>query len=156
FCETFLLAEAQRDPQLAKAWEGQYFQGYNPLERAELEFAIIQHGNNLMAKIPLIANAQQRALAEKQIKFEMQRLYERTFIEPERYRADCQRYVEKSLAKMHEVANRPRVDRDMMETHAAVAAAVRGGGKSVDAPMPSLSGMSDKELQKYTRENFGF
>src|SRR5262249_27037488 len=28
FCETFLLAEAQRDPQLAKAWEGQYFQGY--------------------------------------------------------------------------------------------------------------------------------
>src|SRR5262249_17989558 len=28
FAETFLLAEASRDPQLAKAWEGQYFNGY--------------------------------------------------------------------------------------------------------------------------------
>src|SRR5262245_11277995 len=36
FAETFLLAEASRDPQLAKAWEGQYFQGYGPFERAEL------------------------------------------------------------------------------------------------------------------------
>src|SRR5262245_47856853 len=87
FAETFLLAEASRDPQLAKAWEGQYFNGYSPLERAELEMAIFQHGQSLMAKVPLIADAKQKALAERQIRFEMQRLYERTFIEPERYRS---------------------------------------------------------------------
>src|SRR5262249_37732987 len=101
FAETYLLAEATRDPQLVKAWEGQYFQGYNPLERAELEMAIFQHGQSLMAKLPLIASDRQRAIAEKQIKFEMQRLYERTFIEPERYRAECKKYLEKALNKMH-------------------------------------------------------
>jgi len=156
FAETFLLAEAQRDPQLAKAWEGQYFQGYNPLERAELELAIFQHGQQLMAKVALTANPQQRALAEKHVQFEMQQLYAKTFIEPERYRSECKKYVEKALDKMHTTANRPRIDRDQMADRAAVAAAVRGGGRSVAPPMPDLSNLSDRELQKYTRENFGF
>jgi len=156
FAETFLLAEASRDPQLAKAWEGQYFNGYSPLERAELEMAIFQHGQSLMAKVPLIADAKQKALAERQIRFEMQRLYERTFIEAERYRSECKRYVQKSLDKMHEVASRRRVDPEASFDRAAVAHAVRGGGKSVDPPMPDLSNLSDRELQKYTRENFGF
>src|SRR5262249_31519984 len=147
FAETFLLAEASRDPQLAKAWEGQYFQGYNPLERAELELAIFQHGQNLLAKVALTANEQQRKLAEKHVQFEMQRLYERTFIEPERYRAECKRYVEKALGKMYDAANRPRVDREITADRYAVAASVRGGGKSIDPPMPDLSNLSDKELR---------
>src|SRR5262249_27046302 len=66
FAETFLLAEASRDPQLAKAWEGQYFNGYSPLERAELEMAIFQHGQSLMAKVPLIADASQHAVRHDQ------------------------------------------------------------------------------------------
>src|SRR5262249_23921739 len=80
------------------------------LERAELEMAIFQHGQSLMAKVPLIADAKQKALAERQLRFEMQRLYERTFIEAERYRSECKRYVQKSLDKMHEVASRRRVE----------------------------------------------
>src|SRR5262249_60007608 len=117
--------------------------------------AIFQHGQSLMAKVPLIADAKQKALAERQIRFEMQRLYERTFIEPERYRAECKRYVEKALGKMYDAANRPRVDREITADRYAVAASVRGGGKSIDPPMPDLSNLSDKELRKYTRENFG-
>src|SRR5262249_24409721 len=139
-------------------WEGQYFQGYSPLERAELEFALIQHGNDLLAKIPLIANATQRGLAEKQVRYEMQRLYQQTFMDPQHCRDQCKRYVQKSLDKMHETARRPRIDVDATETHEVVAAAVRGGRGKVDAnpPMPNLGNMSDKELNKFTKENFGF
>src|SRR5262249_17388699 len=134
-----------------KAWDGQYFQGYSPLERAELEMAILQHGQNLMAKVPLIANEKQRALAEKQVRFEMQRLYERTFLDPESYRSDCKNYVGKALEKMYEAANRRRIDPEATQDRAAVAHAVRGGGKiDPSAPMPSLTHMSEKEFSKFT------
>jgi len=120
--------------------------------------AILQHGQNLMAKVPLIANEKQRALAEKQVRFEMQRLYERTFMDPERYRSDCKKYVGKALEKMYEAANRRRIDPEATQDRAAVAAAVRSGsGKADPSPaMPNLSNMLDKELAKFTRESFGF
>jgi hypothetical protein len=49
------------------------------------------------------------------------------------------------------------IDEQATADHAAVAAAVRGSSaKAQPEPPPNLSGLSDKEFARYTRQHFGF
>ena len=61
--------------------------------------------------------------------------------------------LRKSLAKKAG----SRIDRGVTEDRVAVAASLRGASTKVATePAPKLGAMSDAELRKYTRENFGF
>jgi hypothetical protein len=76
---------------------------------------------------------------------------------PEVYRRNGAKYVQKALERMRDMAQRKRIDPEASLDSAVVAQAVRGGGKvDLSPPMPSLSHMSDKEFDRFKRENFGF
>jgi hypothetical protein len=151
--ETFLLAESARDPELARAFEGRYYTPPGPLQRAELERAIMAHGENLARTALQIADPQQRRLAEQHIHAELRRLYENTFPDPATYRANAARYVHKALDRMHREARRPRIDLDATADRLAVAAAVRGASSKVDVrePAPNWGELSDAGLNAFTK-----
>jgi hypothetical protein len=155
--ETFLLAEAARDPELQRAFEGRYYTPPGPLQRAELERAIVQHGENLARQALQIADPQQRRLAEQHIHAELRRLYENTFPDPATYRANAAKYVNKALERMHRDARKPRLDLQISGDVLAVAQAVRGASAKSAPPEPPvrLSELSDSDLNKYTRQ-FGY
>jgi hypothetical protein len=154
--ETFLLAEAARDPELTRAFEGRYYTPPGPLQRAQLERAIMQHGENLAREALLIADPAQRRMAEANIHAEMRRLYENTFPDPATYRASAAAYVRKAIDRMHREARRPRIDLDATNDRLAVAQAVRGASsnKLPPEPPPNLGKMTDGEFKRYTEQFF--
>ena len=154
--ESWLLAAQARDPELAHAWEAQFYQPPDPLRRAELERGIMEHGNQLARAAAAIQDPTQRALAEKNIRQELQRLYNATFPDPAKYRASATLYIRKALGRMHKAAQRAQIDPNVSEDRAAVAAAIRSAGGTLRTePAPALGKLSNAELNKFT-EQFGF
>ena len=151
--ETFLLAELRRDPELVRAFDARYYTGPNPLDRAQLERAIMSHGENLARAALQIADPQQRRLAEQHIHAELRRLYENTFPDPATYRANAARYVHKALDRMHRDARKPRLDPDRSADYFAVAQAVRGASAKHDVrePAPAFGELSDAALNAFTK-----
>jgi hypothetical protein len=156
--ETFLLAESRRDSELVRAFDARYYTGPNPLERAQLERAIMAHGENLARTALQIADPAQRRLAEQHIHAELRRLYENTFPDPATYRANAAKYVHKALDHMHREARKPRLDPDRSADYFAVAQAVRGAssGKPPPDPPVNLGRMTAGEFAKHTLEKYGF
>jgi hypothetical protein len=152
--ETFLLAEAARDPDLTRAFEGRYYSAPGPLQRAQLERAIMAHGENLAREALLIADPQQRRLAEQHIHAELRRLYLDTFPDPATYRANAARYLQRALDKMHKDARKPRLDPDRTADRFAVAQAVRGASSKADVrePAPAFGELSDSALNAFTKQ----
>jgi hypothetical protein len=72
-------------------------------------------------------------------------------------------YNARTILKQTEAAiikkarSRPPIDEDATADRLAVTAAMRGASAKVSPePPPNFGQMSDQELQRYTRENFGF
>jgi hypothetical protein len=157
--ENHLLGEATRDPELVRAWDAQYYNPPGPLERAQLERAIISHGQQLAKAAMQITDPIARALAEKHIAAELQQIFAQTFPDPNAHRANAKAYVRKVIGKMREDLGRrpPRIDEDATADRMAVVQAVRGASSKVSVePTPDFGSMSDWEFRKYSKHNLGF
>jgi hypothetical protein len=153
FVETHLLAEAARDPELARAFDARYYSELNPLQRAELERAIMMRGEDMAKAALRIADPQQRRLAEQYIHAEMRRLYQNTFPDVQEYRANGAAYLRKAIDKIDRQARRPRIDPIVSGDVLAVAQAVRGASSKVDVrePAPNWGELSDAALNAFTK-----
>jgi ribosomal protein L22 len=156
--ETFLLAEAARDPELARAFEGRYYQPPGPVERARVASHIQQWGEG-QAKLALtLPDRRARVLAQQNIESSMRQMWSAAFPDPATYRASAAKYVNKALERMHREARKPRLDPDATSDRFAVAQAVRGASAKSAPPEPpvNLGRLSSGEFARHTMEKYGF
>ena len=100
YVERCPLAEAFKDPELVRAFEARYYETPNPIQRAELESQILAYSQTMMARASMLADPQQRALAQRHIQAEVLRLYESTFPDPVTYRRNGAKYVQQATEQM--------------------------------------------------------
>jgi hypothetical protein len=157
YVETHLLAEAARDPELVRAFDARYYSEPNPLQRAELERAIMMRGEGMARAALQIRDPVQRRLAEQHIHAELRKLYANTFPDVQQYRASGAAYLRKAIDKIDRQARRPRTDRQVTGDVLAVAQAVRGSSAKFDVrePAPVFSELSDAALNSFSKQ-FGF
>jgi hypothetical protein len=156
--ETFLLAEAARDPELQRAWEAKYYEPPGPVERANIASQIQQWGEN-QAKLALqLSNPLARRMAQQNIEASMRQMWSQAFPDPATYRANAAEYVRKAIDRMHKEARRPRIDLDATADHAAVAQAVRNASTNKMPPEPpvNLGRLTAGQFAAYTLEKYGF
>jgi hypothetical protein len=153
YVETRLLAEAARDLELTRAFDARYYSEPNPLQRAELERAIVMRGEDMARAALQIRDPVQRRLAEQHIHAEMRRLYQNTFPDVQEYRANGAAYLRKAIDKIDRQARRPRIDPVVSGDVLAVAQAVRGASSKVDVrePAPNWGELSDAALNAFTK-----
>jgi hypothetical protein len=155
--ETFLRAEATRDPELVRAFDAKWYQPPGPLERARIA-ADIQAWAEGQARLALqLPDPRARVLAQQNIEASMRQMFETAFPDPATVRANGARYLQRALDLMHKDARRPRIDVDATEGRLAVVAAMKGAsGKPSAEPPPNFSQMSDGEFSRTTKQLYGF
>jgi hypothetical protein len=152
--ETFLLAEAARDPELQRAWEGKYYEPPGPIDRARIAANIQQWAEGQARMALQLSNPLARRMAQQNIESSMKQMWAQAFPDPATYRANAAEYVRKAIDRMHKEARRPRIDLQATADHEAVAAAVRGAStnKIPAEPAPVWGELTDSQLNAFTKQ----
>jgi hypothetical protein len=154
----YLLAEGMRDPALREAFDNRNFNGFSPEHIAQIQQQIRAHGERLAQAAWAIQDPVQRQLAFQQIKLELLNMQAQALPDPATYRAQAARYIRGALLKMEREARAYKpIDSEATSVKEAVSFAVKGaGGKVAPEPPPNLGRMTNNELNRWSRDNFGF